>query len=72
MTLNRIRRRLRLTQKVLAERLGISSNTLARHERNELPIREPLARLILCVAHLAEQGDDYPEYLALIRRRRRR
>ncbi len=45
-TLRRIRKRLGLTQAALAERLGVRPNTVARWERNELPIREPMAKLI--------------------------
>ncbi len=49
-TLRRIRKRLGLTQAALAERLGVSPNTVARWERNEVPIREPMARLIRMLA----------------------
>ena len=49
-TLKRIRKRLGLTQSALAERLGVSPNTVARWERNEVPIREPMARLIRLLA----------------------
>jgi transcriptional regulator with XRE-family HTH domain len=45
-TLRTIRKRLVLTQVELAKQLGVTSNTLARWERDELPIREPMARLI--------------------------
>ncbi len=45
-TLRRIRKRLGLTQAALAKRLGVRPNTVARWERNELPIREPIAKLI--------------------------
>jgi transcriptional regulator with XRE-family HTH domain len=41
-----LRRRLKLTQAALAERLGVVPNTVARWERDELPIREPMARLL--------------------------
>lgn len=46
----RIRRQLGLTQAALAERLGVAANTVARWERDELPVREPLARLIRLTA----------------------
>lgn len=41
-----IRRSLGLTQEALARQIGVTGNTLARWERNEIPIREPIARLI--------------------------
>lgn len=43
--LRRVRKALSLSQAALAERLGIHSNTLARYERGELVIAEPVARL---------------------------
>jgi DNA-binding transcriptional regulator YiaG len=45
--LKRVRRRLQLTQVQLAERLGVHANTVARWERDELPIRPPMERLIM-------------------------
>ena len=48
--LRQTRQRLGLTQAALAERLGVSPNTVARWERNEVPIREPMARLIRFLA----------------------
>ena len=45
-TLRIIRKRLGLTQTALAKQIGVTRNTLARWERGELPIREPMARLI--------------------------
>jgi transcriptional regulator with XRE-family HTH domain len=48
--LRAIRGKLNLTQAQLAERLGVASNTVARWERNEIPIRESMARLIQLVA----------------------
>lgn len=48
--LRRTRKRLGLTQVALAERLGVASNTVARWERDELPVREPVARLIRLTA----------------------
>jgi len=48
--LRRIRRRLGLTQAAMAERLAVTPNTVARWERNEVPIREPMARLIRLLA----------------------
>ena len=37
------------SQEQFADWLGIASNTYARMERGELPIRPPLARLVICV-----------------------
>jgi transcriptional regulator with XRE-family HTH domain len=71
-TLRRLRGRLRLSQTVLARLLGVAPNTVARMERGELSIREPIARLLLFVARDIDQtGGKYAEYLATIRRKRR-
>lgn len=48
--LRRIRKRLGLTQAALAERLGVTPTSVARWERNEVSIREPIARLIRLLA----------------------
>ncbi len=69
-TLRRLRRRLAISQAGLADLLATTPNTVARMERDELPIRPPMARLVLLVAHLAEKGDSYAETLALQQRRR--
>ena len=45
-----VRKRLGLTQAALAEQLAVSPNTVARWERDEVPIREPMARLIRLLA----------------------
>ena len=42
----RIRRRLGLTQKQLAKRMATTPTSLARWERNEVPIREMVARFL--------------------------
>lgn len=47
--LRQIRSRRGLTQVALAERLGVTANTVARWERNEVRIREPMERLIRLV-----------------------
>ncbi len=47
--LRKIRDRLKWTQVQLAEAVGVTSNTVARWERGEVPIREPMAKLILTV-----------------------
>ncbi len=44
-TLRQIRKRLGLTQVAFAKQLGIHPNSLARMERGELGMREPVARL---------------------------
>jgi transcriptional regulator with XRE-family HTH domain len=41
------RKILNMTQVQLAEALGVSSNTVARYERDEIRIPEPVARLIM-------------------------
>lgn len=48
--LRRLRKRLGLTQAQLAERVGVTRNTIARQERGESGIGEPLARLIRLLA----------------------
>ena len=44
-----IRKRLRWTQAQIAEAVGVTSNTLARWERDEVGIGEPIARFIQTV-----------------------
>ena len=44
--LRAIRERMKLTQVEFAELVGVTSNTVARWERDEMGIREPTARLI--------------------------
>ncbi len=44
--LRRLRKAAGLTQAALAERLGVTPNTVARWERDEVGISEPMARLI--------------------------
>jgi len=48
--LKAIRQRLRLTQEQLAEKVGVTTNSIARQERGELGIRESLARLLRLIA----------------------
>ena len=48
--LRRLRRRLRLTQRELAARAGVHWNTIARQERDEVRITEPMARLYKLLA----------------------
>lgn len=49
-TLRSIRKRLNLTQVQLARQLGVTSNTVARWERDEMKISEPVSRLIRLLA----------------------
>ena len=44
--LKRLRTHMQFTQKQLAEKLGVTENTVARWERGEVPINEPAARLL--------------------------
>lgn len=44
--LKRCRMRLKLTQVEMAEKIGIRSNSLARMERGEMTISEPVSRLV--------------------------
>jgi transcriptional regulator with XRE-family HTH domain len=69
--LRRIRKRLKLSQSQLAALLGIHTNSIARSEsrKSPMPIREPLARLIIVAAHLHDVGDDFLVQLAGRRRR---
>jgi transcriptional regulator with XRE-family HTH domain len=41
------RKKLNMTQKELARALGVDSNTVARYERDESGIPEPVARLVM-------------------------
>jgi transcriptional regulator with XRE-family HTH domain len=45
-----LRARLKLTQVAFAGRLGVHANTLARYERDEIAIPEPVARLAQILA----------------------
>ena len=44
--LRTLRRKLTWTQAQLADAIGVAANTIARYERNELKIPEPVARLM--------------------------
>jgi predicted transcriptional regulator len=48
--LRRIRNQLGLTQKEFGDLVGVTWNSIARQERGEIGIREPLARLIRILA----------------------
>ena len=44
--LRRLRKRMKLTQRQLGQRLGVTDNTVARWERNEMKINEPAVKLV--------------------------
>jgi transcriptional regulator with XRE-family HTH domain len=44
------RKALGMTQRELAQALGVTSNTVARYERDESGIPEPVARLVMLIA----------------------
>ncbi len=44
--LKRYRKQLKLTQVALAKKIGVHPNSLARMERNEMTISEPVSRLV--------------------------
>jgi transcriptional regulator with XRE-family HTH domain len=46
----RLRKRLGLTQRALAARVGVAPNSVARWERDEMAVREPAARLLRLLA----------------------
>jgi len=50
-----LRRRLELTQADFAAQVGVHANTLARYERDEIMIPEPVARLARMLAGKAEK-----------------
>ena len=50
------RKALGMTQKELALALGVDSNTVARYERNELGIPEPVARLVMLIQPKKQEG----------------
>jgi len=56
--LRQIRKQLGLTQAEFADLVGVAPNSIARQERGEIGIREPLARLIRL---LAEQRTSKPK-----------
>jgi transcriptional regulator with XRE-family HTH domain len=51
-----IRERMGLTQQQLADLVGVARNSIARQERGEMGIREPLARLIRLLAKEARRS----------------
>jgi DNA-binding transcriptional regulator YiaG len=55
----RIRRSLGLTQVKFAKRLGVTGNTVARWERDEMAIREPMAKLIRLLMPVPKGGTKH-------------
>jgi DNA-binding transcriptional regulator YiaG len=49
--LRRLRKRMKLTQKELGEKLGVTENTVARWERDEVKISEVAARFARAIAN---------------------
>ncbi|HRB81307.1 MAG TPA: helix-turn-helix domain-containing protein [Nitrospira sp.] len=58
--LRRRRDQMKLTQVELAEELGVTSNTVARYERDELAIPEPVARLTVLIQKLKAEKRRRP------------
>jgi DNA-binding transcriptional regulator YiaG len=52
----RIRRSLGLTQVEFGEQLGVTGNTVARWERDEVAIRDPMAKLIRLLMPTSKGG----------------
>ncbi len=55
-TLRQIRKRLGWTQVELAKAVGLTANTIARQERDEVAIGEPLARLVKILSQQKKKG----------------
>jgi DNA-binding XRE family transcriptional regulator len=52
--LKRCRERLKLTQAAMAKQIGVHSNSLARMERNEMTISEPVSRLVRLILKVSK------------------
>ena len=57
--LRRIRKRLDWTQVQLAEAVGLSANSIARQERDEIGIREPVAKLVKLLDQKKGKGKSW-------------
>jgi transcriptional regulator with XRE-family HTH domain len=55
MALRKRRKQLGMTQLELAAALGVATNTVARYERDESGIPEPVARLIMLIQPKKEE-----------------
>jgi DNA-binding transcriptional regulator YiaG len=55
--LRKIRKQMGLTQAEFGDLVGVHWNSIARQERNEIGIREPLARLIRLLAEQHRQTE---------------
>ena len=53
--LRRLRTRMKLTQKELGIKLGVTENTVARWERGEVPINETAVKLVKILAGQTRQ-----------------
>jgi DNA-binding XRE family transcriptional regulator len=61
-SLKRTRDRFKITQKVLAEHVGVTPNTIARYEQGNLEVPTPVTRLVaLLSADWLEHGYKNPE-----------
>jgi transcriptional regulator with XRE-family HTH domain len=56
--LRQLRRQLGLTQVALARAIGMTSTSVARYERGEVPIPEPVARLVTLLAQQAPRPKE--------------
>lgn len=55
-TLIRIRKRLGITQLAFAQRIGVTANSVARWERGEMKIAEPVSRLVVILSKTARSS----------------
>ena len=63
--LRAIRARLKLTQVQMADEVGVAPNTIARYERDELPIPEPTSRLVLKLQPVKQVPSAYKQVVVL-------
>jgi transcriptional regulator with XRE-family HTH domain len=57
-----IRRKLGLTQEKFGELMGVTGNSIARQERGEMGIREPVARLARLLSRISKRGPSSASY----------
>lgn len=53
--LKRCREQLKLTQAAMAKQIGVHSNSLARMERNDMTISEPVAKLVRLIVKVSKK-----------------